>query len=211
MQININQISFRSNFKFDYSPKVESGFSKLFRRWGENSFHIVCESDDPAKLAKGVNEEVYMYVDDFYDKRIESLLIQKGIEFKKTSTADVLDKENILSRISLSELDKKDDMYMPMVDVEKFDKLFAQSWGYIGPNGKNGIPKRYSGFQKYLLLNRPINAPSIHIKEINGRVEVGFRDGRHRYSVLRDMGFSEIPLAMRTKSFILAEKYGLLK
>ena len=94
---------------------------------------------------------------------------------------------------------------------EKFDEIFAQNQQYIGKYGAGGIGTRYSDFIKYMESGMPIHASTVVVTEENNRPIVSFVDGRHRYSVMRDLGFERIPVSMDESSKEVAEKYGLLK
>ena len=56
----------------------------------------------------------------------------------------------------------------------------------------------------------PIDLPEVYVSDRNYTPEICFQDGRHRYAVMRDMGFKSIPVAMNDESFELAKVIGLI-
>jgi hypothetical protein len=96
------------------------------------------------------------------------------------------------------------------IDVEKFDKLFQNNTDqYIGKGGTdNFINGRYKGFQDFLRTKEPIQASTVGISELYNQAQ--FTNGRHRYSVLRDMGMKIMPVAMYFESIPVAKKLGLI-
>jgi hypothetical protein len=95
------------------------------------------------------------------------------------------------------------------INVDKFDQLFQNNKDqYIGKQGINSIKGRYQGFNDFLRTKELIEASTVGInKELN---QAEFTNGRHRYSVLRDMGMKIIPVAMYNESIPIAQKMGLL-
>ena len=82
---------------------------------------------------------------------------------------------------------------------------------YISPNGESGsISDRYERFQDYLKTGEDIEATEIVLHEKNGELYMGVTDGRHRFSVMRDMGMEKIKFAMDGESLDFAIKYGLV-
>ena len=51
-------------------------------------------------------------------------------------------------------------------------------------------------FKKYLKTSRNIDAPAIVLDELDGRAVLNFIDGRHRFSVLRDMEMTKMPFSL---------------
>ncbi len=98
-----------------------------------------------------------------------------------------------------------------MLIVEKFDKIFAENQQYIGRYGIGGIGTRYTDFIKYMESGMPIYASTVVIREENNKPVISFVDGRHRYCVMRDLGFDRIPISIDEESMQVAQKYGLLK
>ena len=96
------------------------------------------------------------------------------------------------------------------IDVDKFDKLFQNnSDQYIGKGGTDNFVKgRYQGFQDFLRTNEPIQASTVGVSELYNQAQ--FTNGRHRYSVLRDMGIKIMPVAMYFESIPVAKKLGLI-
>ncbi|KKN96778.1 hypothetical protein LCGC14_0164220 [marine sediment metagenome] len=96
-----------------------------------------------------------------------------------------------------------------VVDVAKFDAAWAQSSDYVGPGGTGPtISNRYEKFQQWFHDNPdvPIIMPEIGPYESG---LPGFTNGRHRFAVLRDAGFEQIPVAVVPKyAETVREKYG---
>ena len=53
-------------------------------------------------------------------------------------------------------------------------------------------------------------SPRIHISDEGACAKLDFIDGRHRYSVLRDMGMTQMPFILDKASYEAAKTYGLL-
>ena len=88
--------------------------------------------------------------------------------------------------------DHKSGMVPVLADVAKVDAAWKlDSSAYVGPGGtENAIRTRYPDFQQWLKehAQTPIIMP--HIGVYKGTLLFG--NGRHRFSVLRDMGIKKI-------------------
>jgi tRNA nucleotidyltransferase (CCA-adding enzyme) len=94
-----------------------------------------------------------------------------------------------------------------LVDVSKFDAEWSKDEGfYISSSGKNEISNRREKFQEFLKTGKPIIMPSVSVRDIGSRGLIGFTNGRHRFAVLRDMGFTEIPVSVDAKSAKMAKE-----
>ena len=91
------------------------------------------------------------------------------------------------------------------VDTQKLDREWSKDIGfYLAPGSKeNHIGDRYARFQTWLQEHpgAPIEAPFVSWKmyptpETGG---VGFLDGRHRFAVLRDMGYKTVNIVIEDK------------
>ena len=98
---------------------------------------------------------------------------------------------------------------MVYIDVNKFDPLFSKETDfYIGKGGSgNSIGNRYDRFKEFLEEGIPIEVSQVSINE---DMQIGFGNGRHRYAVLRDMGFDRIPVSMSDESIERAKELGVL-
>ena len=88
------------------------------------------------------------------------------------------------------------------VNLAKFDQAWSQDIGYIGKGGVGGIKDRYKEFLKFLKQGHEIEMPEVSLSDNNIPV---FTNGRHRTAVFRDLGFTEIPMAVpadQTERFI---------
>jgi hypothetical protein len=95
--------------------------------------------------------------------------------------------------------------------VRRFDVAWSKEGAegiYVGANGygSNAI-HRYRNFQKWLAAHDYMRASEVGVSD-DGKV--GFRNGRHRYAVLRDLGRRTIPAAMSPESVENANRYGYL-
>lgn len=82
------------------------------------------------------------------------------------------------------------------VDVEQLDRGFQRDKGfYIGAKGAGAIPGRQAGFRQFLsdVDKHAIEQPEV-VVDPDGTVS--FVNGRHRFSVLRDLGIKEIPVSV---------------
>lgn len=211
MKLSINPQTFKSHYSFYTSEKTHDAQMRLLKMQNENLDYNEKPTDDINLLTKGIYGEAFVCASNRYDKKIENILASRGIEFHKRSLEEMETEKSVLSRIEQCPYDKHKEYYLLDVDVEKFDEAFQKSGHYIGKFGKGGIGTRYLDFQKYLKSGLPIHASTVVISEENGKPIATFVDGRHRYSVMRDRGFSRIPISMNTSSMLTAEKYDLLK
>lgn len=210
--------SFGSNYKFnitkanyDKASEALDTFYNLEMQDGNNC-EIIDNHASFAELSKtGIIERVSIHADDKYDEFIESALKQKNVEFQKITRKEALNFENIFNRIVLSG-DYPND-FLISLDTQKFDELFKKNAAfYISENGESGaISNRYQRFKKYLETGENINATKIYLSEKSGQLTLSIQDGRHRYSVMRDMGMDKIKFAMDLDSLNLAFKYGLVR
>lgn len=212
MKLNLSPQTFKSHYRFHTSEATSDlclRFLKLERN--EDFQYNEIATDDVNDLMKGIYGEGLISADDKYDKKIERILASRGINFKKTPLNVLRYKDNILSRIELDPYDKAKDNFLLDINVDKFEELFKKTPQYVGRYGERGIDTRYGDFIKYIDTGLPIHASKVIVEEKDGEVEVSFIDGRHRYSVMRDMGFDKIPVSLDESSKLVAEKYGLLK
>ena len=97
---------------------------------------------------------------------------------------------------------------MPMtVDIQKVNDSWAKDKDmYIGPGGTgNAIRNRYERFIGFLHGGEPIEMPQISWGEWSKNIQ--FTNGRHRFSVLRDMGLKKIPAMIPKKQEKLFKQY----
>jgi len=96
------------------------------------------------------------------------------------------------------------------INVDEFDRLFQNNKDqYIGKSGTlNAVKGRYQGFLDFLREGKQIEAPTINFNEEFNQIE--FTNGRHRYSVLRDMGMKIMPVSIDINNIEIAKKSGIL-
>ncbi len=82
-----------------------------------------------------------------------------------------------------------------LVDPAQLDAAWALDQGYYIPPGGGGaeIPGRRAGVEQYLQSGAPITAPRATL-DPDGTIS--FSDGRHTFSVLRDGGIDQMPVAV---------------
>ena len=192
MKLNLSSQTFRSHYRFFTSDKTEDAEFRLKQMARDKFQYSEKSTDDIGLLTQGIYGEAFISAGDKYDKKIESILASRGIKFEKTPLDVMKSEKSVLSRIEQTPYDKNKDYYLLDVDVEKFDEIFAQNQQYIGKYGAGGIGTRYSDFIKYMESGMPIHASTVVVTEENNRPIVSFVDGRHRYSVMRDLGFERI-------------------
>jgi hypothetical protein len=81
--------------------------------------------------------------------------------------------------------------------VSLLDQLWRESGeGYIHSDGSGAVEGRLDRFAEWLSAHpgKPINAPWVYI---NGRGDLSFADGRHRFALLRDRGYRVVKIAVR--------------
>lgn len=216
MQINQSPINFGSSFKVNITPDNLDKQAAVSNIWLIDEKEIkVYEHFTPINEASktGVFDVMNISSPDKYDKEIEAYLKSLGINFEKRTTEELLDFDNIQKRIEIDEFDKSRGFSLVELNTEKFDEYFKNNsfeGAYIEPKSEEH-QDGFDRFKKYLKTGEPITASTVYLREDNGRVKVDFGDGRHRYTVLRDMGMKAIPFAMDEKSFELAKKYGLIE
>lgn len=84
------------------------------------------------------------------------------------------------------------------VDVDRLDRGFQRDAGfYIGASGQGAIPGRQADFRRFLsdADRHAIEQPEV-VVDPDGTVS--FVNGRHRFSVLRDLGLTQIPVSVAT-------------
>lgn len=221
----ITQTKFNSAQNCSYSNKSSASFGSNYHYTVTHSNVKTCNKLEDILYTKentdfGIEEEfarnwdapeiktVHIFADDKYDEFIESLMLQNNIPFKKTSKKQALDLSNIYNRLVLPDIYNKNQYSLVSIDVDKFDKLFQDNYGYIGKNGEGGIFNRYQTFMEYLKTGKDIEASRIFATEENGQLTISFLDGRHRYSVMRDMGMKSIKFAVDKNTENLLRKYG---
>lgn len=147
------------------------------------------------------------------DDKIETMLLNKGIKFERTSFGKLLNSpESIKERVVLSPEEKARGFKLVEINRTEFDSKYEFfGFAYVG-NRITGIsqPERTERFEKYLKTGKKIYAPVVFIRDEGNYPEIAFEDGRHRYAYMRDIGMKGIPVAMNEESIKAAKKFGLL-
>lgn len=212
MRITAANLPFKSNYRFEVKEDTPDVYFRLTSLDPKN-IKVYDEdiSDIMLELFKlGIYGRTTVVCDNENDKKVEAFFNKVKIPYVKTPFADLMTHESIVSRIILSGFDKEAKRYLIPLDAEKIDNLFKNDEdNYIQPKGANGLLNRYENFREYLKTGFKIHASRIVIQDIDGAPKVSFIDGRHRYSVLRDMGIAKIPFCIDSDSFKVAQKYNL--
>lgn len=204
--------SFTSNYQYHVMSGEYEKFEEVEDILYQNeSLDFRIESEFESNINSKRLKTVFITADDKYDEFIESLMLQNNIEFKKIKKEDAIKPDNIFSRIVLPSKLDSNKYTLASLDTKNFDKIFQKDGCYVGPNGENGISNRYQTFKEFLLEGKDIEASHVFLSEENGELSIKFIDGRHRYSVMRDMGLNTIKFAISKDQIPLARKYGLLR
>ena len=206
---NLPAVSFKSNYKMPLNANSSDAVKPLYAYW--NRGVEIYEHFDSRITSADSFGQMIIDADDKFDGKIEALLKANGIKFTKKSRFELMETNNIISRIRLSDSDKRYNGELAILNAEKVEELVKKDNSYyIKPGASNGIGNRYDDIIEYLKTGQDIDASTIHIREDNGKPVLGFIDGRHRFCVYRDMGIPNIPFALDLKSLSVAKKYGLL-
>lgn len=78
------------------------------------------------------------------------------------------------------------------IDVARLNASWSKDSCYVGPNGADGIGRRYAAFGEWLAEgNGPVEMPEVALTVWG---YVGFGNGRHRFSWMRDHGVTALPV-----------------
>ena len=205
-------ISFGSNYKINVGNNFPNEALDKIYNYEFKGGKIYSQFTDIEEAQKThIYEKMNVCIPDEHDIDFETYLISKGINFKKETTKEAMDIENIKGRIELSKQQKARNYVLVEIDTNKFNELFKQNGiSYISPNGTNGIGNRYKKFEEYLKTGQPITATDVNVNVFNGKLSTSINDGRHRFAYLRDMGMNKIPIAMSKESYQNAKEFGLI-
>jgi hypothetical protein len=144
---------------------------------------------------------------------VESYLSSNGINFKRFTDKELFSEEAIKARMVVPEHWAQRGWQLADVKTKEFNDLYKQevNSGYVGDKENIEHPARCKSFKEYLKTGLSIDAPSVNLTERDGRLNITFNDGRHRYAVMRDdLGFEKIPVALDDESLEIAKKYGVI-
>jgi RNA polymerase sigma factor (sigma-70 family) len=96
---------------------------------------------------------------------------------------------------------------MAVIPTEKIEQNWSKDTGfYLPPGGEeNTIGKRYENFGEFIASAPEYNVPEIYI---DPKGKVGFTNGRHTFSWLRDNGVTAMPVALERDAVRNAIKLG---
>ena len=198
-------VSFKGTFCISTPVLTENNRKQIMKKYDKYKMKI-----------KSINHkndvnETYINVPFSYDPNMKKLLDKLDIPYYYYSPMQRLDKNEIRSRIKMDELDKIYGLSMVEVDVKKFDNLLKEGKYYVGYMGVGGSAEKYAAFKDFLHTKNTIEPPKVSLeKDENGNVVTKIEDGRHRFAVLRDMGFDTIPVRMNQNSVALAKETGII-
>ena len=213
------------SFKSTYFINSKSNGTEAY----DNALNKISEVSDAAKIyesIKMINGRNYDFVSQAnivanqgYDEFIEKSLLAQKIKFVKKSNKELLSEEAIKKRAVVPNSDYPTPRYLDKpvyVDAKKFDEAFKETAGsgfYIEPYFcmSEAEKEHTDKIMVFMKSGLPIKLPEVVVRNNNGKAEIGFQDGRHRYAIMRDLGFKTIPLAMDKNSFMAACETGLIK
>ena len=202
-------ISFGSTYKINQKQAFEADFADKLYGLYRDGVEIVEEFipiEDSFKT--GIFKTITLVSPDEFDKKVESILASKGINFHKTSKKENLNLENIKSRMVLQD-DLKETHTLVEVDVKKLDELLQLDNVSSLAQCKND--ERFKNFYEYLETGLNIHSPIIvFCNDVDNKFGVHIEDGRHRFAILRDMGMKKIPVAVSNNSLKFLKKFELI-
>ena len=214
--MNISSISFGSTYEV---KSKDNSFDKLLTVYSINkkfkNVKIYKSEEFSHNLKYNYESQLNVAADDKFDSDIESYLIQNNINFRKKTNDDLMSKGSILKRIRIPNYKYATPIYIPntvYLQADLFENLFKDSGQYVEQYDKLGriSKEKYDEAIECIKSDMPIDAPEVYLKNNDGIPEVGFKEGRYLYSVMRDLGFDSIPLAMTEESYKTAIKMKLV-
>ncbi len=207
MQISNNNVNFTSCYKIStFENKNDS--NKVL----DAECDLYPVATNTSVLFKNENGkygfDLYATCPDGFDSKLEKILNNKGINFKKRSLDDIRSVNGIISRVELSDIQKNDGRKLVFVNTEKFDQAFKNDGidYYIDRNEKNG----FRNMEEHIDTGLPITASQVFLREENGKLAATFYDGRHRYCIMRNLGADSVPISLDEDSIKIAQKYGII-
>lgn len=203
--MKINPISFKGTFYIDKKDLDRKKMRKILAKQQEFSFTFEHSS-------LRYTDDIFVHMPNNCDSKFSKFLSKLEVNHERMSEAKILNTNNIISRIVLSEDAKCSGCTLNTINVKKLDaELQKNKDHYVGVSGTNGSPERYERFKKFLMTDQKIEAPLVYLMRLkNGEISTHIYDGRHRFAVLRDMGISEIPVALDEESLILAKEIDII-
>lgn len=199
-------LSFKGTFCISTPVLTDKNRQKIMKKYDRYQMKM------KSVLHKNDVNETYISVPDSNDAKMSKLLSKLDIPHYYFNPAQRLDKNEIYQRITVDELEKIFGIEKVVVDVEKLDNILKQdSSFYVGYKGVGGSKEKYENFREFLHTKNSIEPPIISLTKSNsGKVITVIEDGRHRFAVLRDMGFKKLPVRMNKESAALAKQMGII-
>lgn len=220
MNINTKNRIIAPAFGALYTVKTEENLDKidditdLEKKYSYQREGISSYTEMPEDNCGPIHSKTCFVGDDYSaDDKIETMLINKGIKFKRTTFGElVCSPDSIKERVVLSPEEKESGLKLVEVDRTEFDTKYEfYGFGYVG-NKMTGMcqPEKTEKFENYLKTGKKIYAPVVSVNDEGNHPEIIFGDGRHRYAYMRDIKMKGIPVAMDEDSIKVAKKFGLL-
>lgn len=203
--MNINPISFKGTYIISSNNVSLYQSKKIIAK--ANEYNMIFEAGNYENPG-----QIFISVPDKSDKDVLEFFEKIKLKFEKAACLTTLTEDSITPRIILSENDKYGDKILQSINAQILDsELKKNPYLYVGYKGKNGSILKYERFKRYLMMNQQIYAPSIYFRKTgSGETETIVHDGRHRFAVLRDMGFAKIPVAISKEDIATAKELGLM-
>ena len=168
----MNSISFGGTFKINNNNQSYVNKSKIVDFCEKNDLDYVSKIEviKPAKNFFEIpvyNVQTSIIAPDKKDSLVEAYLANKGINFKKIETKDLLDKSKIESRV----MNAPKNMRLVKVDVDKLDKIISNQ-----PNNIEYCEKVYNNYYKdnvdlMIKSGDKIPVTTLYINPTGGSVE----------------------------------------
>ena len=207
--MNINPVSFKGTFYINQDSISQRKINKIIDK------SSIYNAEINAGTGKNYNK-LFFQVSEEFDEKMKKLFAKLRIPYIQINESQAANMDNVISRMVRNDNIKEDgsqNFYVTRnINVKKFDKELQKDKDcYVGINGQNGSAEKYQRFVNYLSTNQEINPPILDIVETkDGKINTYIADGRHRFAVMRDLGFDEIPVNIESKSLSLAQKAGYL-
>ena len=200
--MKISPISFKGTYKLSRQDVNNAQMRKILAK--KEKFNMTFNYGSSSE------DNFFIQTPDETSNSTFKFLTKLKIPFKSLQKSETLDYENIRSRMVLSGFDDPKNKFLKLAKTNVLEQKFKESGSlYVGLNGKNGSKEKYDKIKRYLETGEPIVAPHIYFDVKDDKTTLHFHDGRHRFAVLRDLGMSEIPVAINKSYLPIAEKIGL--